>query len=105
MLHAAGFGRDRTDDVVLAVNEITTNAVEHGPGDAEICLWSDADGFVAEVHDRGVLNNPLPGSSRRARRSPAAAASGSPGSSATPCTCGPTQPARTSGSARPLDVR
>jgi anti-sigma regulatory factor (Ser/Thr protein kinase) len=61
MLHAAGFGRDRTDDVVLAVNEITTNAVEHGPGDAEICLWSDADGFVAEVHDRGVLSNPLPG--------------------------------------------
>jgi len=61
MLHAAGFGRDRTDDVVLAVNEITTNAVEHGPGDAEICLWSDADGFVAEVHDQGVLGNPLPG--------------------------------------------
>jgi anti-sigma regulatory factor (Ser/Thr protein kinase) len=61
MLHAAGFGRDRADDVVLAVNEITTNAVEHGPGDAEICLWSDADGFVAEVHDRGVLSNPLPG--------------------------------------------
>jgi anti-sigma regulatory factor (Ser/Thr protein kinase) len=61
MLQAAGFGRDRTDDVVLAVNEITTNAVEHGPGDAEICLWTDADGFVAEVHDRGVLGNPLPG--------------------------------------------
>jgi len=61
MLLAAGFGRDRTDDVVLAVNEIATNAVEHGPGDAEVCLWSDADGFVAEVHDRGVLDNPLPG--------------------------------------------
>ena len=61
MLMAAGFGPDRTDDVVLAVNEITTNAVEHGPGDAEIYLWSDADGFVAEVHDRGVLDNPLPG--------------------------------------------
>jgi anti-sigma regulatory factor (Ser/Thr protein kinase) len=61
MLVAAGFGQDRTDDVVLAVNEITTNAVEHGPGDAEVCLWSDADGFVVEVHDRGVLSNPLPG--------------------------------------------
>ncbi len=61
MLDASGFGRDRADDVVLAVNEISTNAVEHGPGDAEICLWSDADGFVAEVHDRGVLDNPLPG--------------------------------------------
>ena len=61
MLLAAGFGRDRADDVVLAVNEIATNAVEHGPGDAEVYLWSDADGFVAEVHDRGVLGNPLPG--------------------------------------------
>ena len=28
---AAGFGRDRAEDVVLAVNEIATNAVEHGP--------------------------------------------------------------------------
>ena len=36
MLVAAGFGQDRADDVVLAVNEIATNAVEHGPGDAEI---------------------------------------------------------------------
>ncbi|MBV9919612.1 MAG: ATP-binding protein [Pseudonocardia sp.] len=61
VLVAAGFGEDRADDVVLAVNEIATNAVEHGPGDAEICLWSDADGFVVEVHDRGVLDNPLPG--------------------------------------------
>jgi anti-sigma regulatory factor (Ser/Thr protein kinase) len=61
MLVAAGFGEDRREDVVLAVNEIATNAVEHGPGDAEICLWSDADGFVVEVHDRGVLDNPLPG--------------------------------------------
>ena len=61
MLLAAGFGRDRADDVVLAVNEIATNAVEHGPGDAEVYLWPDADGFVAEVHDRGVLGNPLPG--------------------------------------------
>ena len=61
MLEAAGFGPDRTDDVVLAVNEITTNAVEHGPGDAEIYVWSDADGFVVEVHDQGVLDNPLPG--------------------------------------------
>ncbi len=57
----AGFGLDRAEDVVLAVNEIATNAVEHGPGDAEIFVWTDADGFVVEVHDAGVLANPLPG--------------------------------------------
>ncbi|MBA3907431.1 MAG: ATP-binding protein [Pseudonocardiales bacterium] len=57
----SGFGRDRAEDVVLAVNEIATNAVEHGTGDAELLLWTDADGFVVEVNDRGVLRNPLPG--------------------------------------------
>ncbi len=58
---AIGFGQNRAEDVALAVNELATNAVEHGAGDAEICLWTDADGFVVEVHDRGILRNPLPG--------------------------------------------
>ena len=60
-MHEAGFGQDRTEDVVVAVNVIATNAVEHGPGDAELCLWTDLDGLVVEVHDRGVLVNALPG--------------------------------------------
>jgi anti-sigma regulatory factor (Ser/Thr protein kinase) len=58
---AAEFPRDRAEDVVLAVNEIATNAIEHGPGDAEMLLWTDADGFVVEVHNQGFLDNPLPG--------------------------------------------
>ena len=61
MLLAAGFGRDRADDVVLAVNEITTNAVEHGPGDAEVCLWSTPTGSSSRCTTEGVLSNPLPG--------------------------------------------
>ena len=60
-MQEAGFGHDRTEDVVVAVNEIATNAVEHGPGDAELCLWTDQEGLVVEVHDRGTLSNPLPG--------------------------------------------
>jgi len=60
--HAAeeGLAGKRLEDFVLAVNEITTNAVEHGIPDAEICLWA-SDGFVFEVHDRGRLADPLPG--------------------------------------------
>jgi anti-sigma regulatory factor (Ser/Thr protein kinase) len=58
---AADFPRDRAEDVVVAVNEIATNAVEHGPGDAEMLLWTDADGVVVEVHNQGFLHNPLPG--------------------------------------------
>ena len=107
MLRAAGFGRDRTEDVVLAVNEIATNAVEHGPGDAELCLWSDADGVRApRCTTAGVLGNPLPGLHGAAPGGAARArASGSPGSSATRCTSGPTQAAPTSGCARRPDVR
>jgi anti-sigma regulatory factor (Ser/Thr protein kinase) len=59
-LIGAGFGTDRAEDVVLAVNEIATNAVEHG-GDAEIAVWTGPDGFVFEVHDHGDLADPLPG--------------------------------------------
>ena len=36
--HAAGCDRDRVDDLVLAVNEVATNAVEHGQGDAEVSV-------------------------------------------------------------------
>lgn len=56
-----GFDRERAEDVVLAVNEITTNAVEHGSPEAEVALWTEPDGIVAEVHDRGVLADVLPG--------------------------------------------
>jgi anti-sigma regulatory factor (Ser/Thr protein kinase) len=60
-LLAAGYGRDRAEDVVLAVNEVTTNAVEHGAGEAQISVWAASDGFVFEVQDNGALRDPLPG--------------------------------------------
>jgi anti-sigma regulatory factor (Ser/Thr protein kinase) len=58
---AAGFTDDRVDDVVLAVNEVATNAVEHGGPAAELHLWATAGGLVCEVHDGGTLADPLPG--------------------------------------------
>lgn len=61
LLISAGFGHDRADDVVLAVNEVATNAVEHGSLEAELCVWTGADGVVCEVHDGGTLDDPLPG--------------------------------------------
>lgn len=51
----------RAEDVVLAVNEIATNAVEHGADHAQLCAWFAADGLVCEVHDTGSLRDPLPG--------------------------------------------
>ena len=56
------FDTARVEDVVLAVNEIATNAVEHGSGEARVALWLTADDLVAEVHDHGeLLTEPLPG--------------------------------------------
>lgn len=57
----AGYGRSRTEDIVLAVNEVATNAVEHGTLEAELLVWIDGDGLVCEVHDGGALVDPLPG--------------------------------------------
>lgn len=51
---------ERVEDVVLAVNEVATNAVEHGGADAQLYIWTD-DGLVCEIHDRGILGDPLPG--------------------------------------------
>ncbi len=60
-LVAAGFDDDHADDVVLAVNEVATNAVEHGGADAELHLWTDGHRVTCEVHDGGPLRDPLPG--------------------------------------------
>ncbi|NMH98157.1 ATP-binding protein [Pseudonocardia acidicola] len=58
---AASFGASRAEDVVLAINEVATNAVEHGTSEAQVWLWSSAEGLVCEVHDGGTLTEPLPG--------------------------------------------
>lgn len=60
-LLAANCPRERAEDVVLAVNEVATNAVEHGDARAELLLWIDDDGVVCEIHDAGSLRDPLPG--------------------------------------------
>ena len=60
-LLSANCPRERAEDVVLAVNEVATNAVEHGNAEAELSIWVDAHGVVCEVHDTGWLRDPLPG--------------------------------------------
>lgn len=51
----------RGEDLVLAVNEIATNAVEHGSSQAELFVWSGPDELVCELHDEGRLDVPLIG--------------------------------------------
>jgi anti-sigma regulatory factor (Ser/Thr protein kinase) len=56
-----GFEQARGEDLVLAVNEVATNAVEHGTADAELYLWASPTELVCEVHDGGTLGERLPG--------------------------------------------
>ena len=61
--HASQYGlaADRVDDLVLAANEIVTNSLRHGGGQAVMAMWF-ADGTAAcEVRDDGHISDPLVG--------------------------------------------
>lgn len=49
----AGLSRVRTDDLVLAVNEIATNAVIHGQPPATLRIWDEPGELIFEVNDAG----------------------------------------------------
>ncbi|MGF7237858.1 MAG: anti-sigma factor RsbA family regulatory protein [Frankia sp.] len=59
----AGFGRDRADDLALAVHEIATNSVLHGGGVGVLRVWTEPGAVVCEISDRGWLRDPLVGRS------------------------------------------
>jgi anti-sigma regulatory factor (Ser/Thr protein kinase) len=56
---AAGIARERSHELVFAVNEIATNSLEHGGGSGVVRLWREARRLVAEVRDAGRLDDPL----------------------------------------------
>lgn len=60
----AGIAPRRTDDLLLAVNELATNSVRHGGGQGMLRTWTDADGLVCEVSDSGRIEAPLAGRMR-----------------------------------------
>lgn len=51
----------RTQDLVLAVNELVANSVLHGGGGGTLRAWRDAGALLIEVHDRGLIRDPLVG--------------------------------------------
>jgi anti-sigma regulatory factor (Ser/Thr protein kinase) len=56
-----GLRSPRLDLLVLAVNELTTNSVEHGGGQGELLLWHECESLLAEVRDGGYITEPLVG--------------------------------------------
>ncbi|WP_300010385.1 ATP-binding protein [Pseudonocardia sp.] len=52
---------ERAADLVLAVNELASNSVEHGPGAGRMRLWIGPGRVTAEVTDSGRIDVPFPG--------------------------------------------
>ena len=58
---ALGTDPIRTDDFVLAVNEIAANSLRHGGGHGSYTVWHDDDVLYCEVRDAGEIADPLVG--------------------------------------------
>ena len=52
---------DRTDALVLAVNEIATNSIRHGGGSGVIRTWDEGSFLLFQVEDAGRIDAPLAG--------------------------------------------
>jgi anti-sigma regulatory factor (Ser/Thr protein kinase) len=55
----AGFTSRPIEDLVLAVEEVAANSIEHGGGSGTLRLWRDGDILVCEIRDRGHFDDPL----------------------------------------------
>ncbi|HTX30685.1 MAG TPA: anti-sigma factor RsbA family regulatory protein [Solirubrobacteraceae bacterium] len=58
---AAGLDRARVEDLKLAVSELATNAIRHGPGRGMLHVWRRPDRLVCQVDDGGTIKDPLAG--------------------------------------------
>ena len=58
---SGGLSADQIADVEVVVTELLSNCVEHGGGTGTVRLWCADGEFVCEVHDEGVLADPLAG--------------------------------------------
>lgn len=58
---SAALSEDRGPDMVVAVGELAANSVLHGGGHGTLRVWRELDALVAEVRDRGRIEQPLAG--------------------------------------------
>jgi anti-sigma regulatory factor (Ser/Thr protein kinase) len=57
----AGLDEKATSAMVVAVNEVATNSLQHGGGHGELRVWKDERSVVCEVSDQGHITSPLAG--------------------------------------------
>ncbi len=61
---ANGLGAERTEELVLAVDELASNSIRHGGGAGTLRWWREEDELLCEVHDGGWIQAPLVGRTR-----------------------------------------
>jgi anti-sigma regulatory factor (Ser/Thr protein kinase) len=57
----AGLDEKAASAMVVAVNEVATNSLQHGGGGGELRVWKDEHSVVCEVSDRGHITSPMAG--------------------------------------------
>jgi anti-sigma regulatory factor (Ser/Thr protein kinase) len=55
----AGLSTERTNDLVIAANEVATNSLRHGGGHGTLLVWRFNESVLCEVRDRGRITNPM----------------------------------------------
>ncbi|MCU1354374.1 MAG: putative signal transduction histidine kinase [Acidimicrobiales bacterium] len=60
----AGFGPAPSGDLILAVNELVANVVDHGGGHGSLSVWREQGSVVCEVAGGGSICDPLAGRRR-----------------------------------------
>jgi anti-sigma regulatory factor (Ser/Thr protein kinase) len=65
----AGLEEQDVEDLMVAINELTTNSVRHGGGGGVLDVWTDDESLICEVRDGGriegrLLGRELPGADR-----------------------------------------
>lgn len=62
----AGLPGHRANDLVLAVSEVAANTLRHTRSAGTLTMWHDPDEIVCEIHDEGIITDPLAGHRRPA---------------------------------------
>jgi anti-sigma regulatory factor (Ser/Thr protein kinase) len=57
----AGFDDEPIQDLLVAINELITNSVRHGGGGGVLHVWTEPEGLVCQVRDRGRIAGRLLG--------------------------------------------
>jgi anti-sigma regulatory factor (Ser/Thr protein kinase) len=57
----AGLTEGKANDLVLAVSEVAGNTLRHTTSPGTLSIWTDKDEVVCEIHDKGIINDPLVG--------------------------------------------